>query len=90
MITFLNINQSKNDWENPRINMDHVVSYKYIEEKAFVGTKVVEDNSCIEFELINGNTHRMLLQNLDPKKIIKRIDKLVKIVKMEIKNTDAK
>lgn len=88
MNIFLNIPESKNDWENTRINVDHIVSYRHVTLTDHnLGGK---DYDVIEFTLINTETHRMRLLNMNAKKVIKKIDKLVKVVKLELSKTDAK
>lgn len=86
MITFLNIPKSKNDWENTRINMEHVVSYEYVPEYiSSNGNQSTVVPANITLKLYNGTSYCMGLENLDPKKIIKRLDALSKVVKLEIK-----
>jgi len=79
MITFLNLPNSKLDYENIRLNMDHVVKYFYD-----------SDEEKITFNLIDGTTHALVLHNIDPKKIMRRLDALTKQIKLQINKTDMK
>ena len=79
MVTFLNLPKSKNDWENTRINMDQVVCYSHDPV-----------NNRIDFILSDGSKYNMGLENLDHKKIIKKIDALTKVVKLELTKADAR
>jgi len=90
MITFLKIPEAGNDWENPRLNIDHIVSYRHITDLPSINDMSVAGRSFIEFKLINGDSHKMFLDNLDGKKIISKIDKQMKILKFDITKSDAK
>lgn len=81
MITFLNLpeNQNRESYKNKRISFDHVIAYEYD-----------EDENAIVFEMINGRKFTIGLHNLNPKKVIGKLDKLNKHVKLELTKADAK
>ena len=79
MITFITLPNSDSDYENIRINLEHVIEYNYNEETA-----------SIIFSMINGKERRLKLCNINPKKIMKRLDGLSKVVKLQIMKTDVK
>ena len=65
------------DASNIRINLEHVTEYFYS-----------HDDNSLNFIKMDGKTRKVILENLKPEKLIKKIDAMVKPNKLNITKTD--
>ena len=78
MDTFLMLPRSDEEFKNPRLNLNCVQDYIF-----------QPASKTIVFTLRDGSVRNLVLHNLKPEKIMKKLDSLFKIVKFKITKADA-